>query len=111
MQYNVPEVDAEDYCCGCLGGDATLGEIDEEIMDMKDLLATSEYSLKTAMIAGAMGISQKDIYIYFLIFTQVSCMMLLVFLPVYSRTSKAIEDYFSTPATGTGTTAGTTTGK
>jgi len=35
---------------------------ESEIFENKSLLATNEHTLKNAMITGAMGMSQKDIY-------------------------------------------------
>ena len=39
--------------------------------------------------------SQKDIYIYYMIFVQVLCMSLLVWMPVYSDSSDYIEKLFA----------------
>lgn len=58
-------------------------------------MATNEYSLKTAMISGAMGVSQKDIYLYYLVFVQVLCMSLLVWMNLFAESSAAIDGLFA----------------
>jgi len=78
MKYNVPE-----------------RELDPNQEDIKNLLATGEYSLKTAMIAGAMGVSQKDVYIYYMILTQVLCMIFVVFHSTYPKSSTGLFGFFS----------------